>query len=93
MLPIPKVVEMDKEMKTNTINCKLLPGNAVEDSATIEELSIGFAILLQWTMKLVDHLHYQQSMKVTIILMALTIQQHNSSSSGETHLEIKLLKS
>ena len=59
MLPIPNIVEMDEEMKTKKINCKLLAGNAVEDSATIEELSIicGFAMLLQWIMRLVDHPH------------------------------------
>ena len=55
MLSIPKTVEMDEEMKT----CKLLAGNADEDSETIEELPIicGFVILLQSTITLVDHLH------------------------------------
>ena len=59
MLPIPKMVKMDEETKTKKINYKLLVGNVVEDSATMDELSIicSFAILLQWTMKLVDHLN------------------------------------
>ena len=76
MLSIPKTVEIDKETKTNKINCKLLAGNAVEDSATKEELSItyGFVILLQWTMKLADHSCYQQWMKLTIVLMTLMMQ-------------------
>ena len=59
MLTIPKTVEMDEVTKTKKINCKFLASNAVEHLTTIQELSIicGFAILLQWTMKLVDHLH------------------------------------
>ena len=76
MLPIPKTVKIDEETKTNKINCKLLADNAVEDSATIEDLSIiySFVILLQGTMKLVDYLYYQQWMKLTIVLMALMMQ-------------------
>ena len=62
MLSIPKWVEMNEETKTKIINYKFLAGNVVEDSTTIEtieKLSIicSFTILLQWTMKLVDHLH------------------------------------
>ena len=58
MLSIPKTRHINEEMKTKKINCKLLAGNAIDDSTTIEELSIicGFAILLQWTMELVDQL-------------------------------------
>ena len=50
---------MDEEIKTKKINYNSLAGNAVEDSATTEELPIicGFAVIRQWTMKLVDHLH------------------------------------
>ena len=41
MLPIPKMVKMDEETKTKKINYKLLVGNnVVEDSATMDELSI-----------------------------------------------------
>ena len=59
MLSIPKTVKMDEEIKTKKINYNSLTGNAVEDSATTEELPIicGFAVIRQWTMKLVDHLH------------------------------------
>ena len=40
MLSIPKtVLEMDEETETKKINYKLLAGNAVEDSATVEDLS------------------------------------------------------
>ena len=40
MLSIPKtVLEMDEETETKKINYKLLAGNAVEDSATVENLS------------------------------------------------------
>ena len=62
MLSIQKTVEMDEEMKTKKINCELLAGNAVKDSARRVELSIiySFAILLQWRMKLLHHLHLQQ---------------------------------
>ena len=55
----PENSENSKETETKKINCKLLANNGGEDSATIEELSIicSFAILLQWSMKLVDHHH------------------------------------
>ena len=54
MLSIPETMEMDEEVKTKKINCKLLAGNAVEDSTAIEKLSIicSFAVLLQLMMKL-----------------------------------------
>ena len=69
-------MKIDEETKTSKINCKLLADNAAEDSAAIEDLSIiyGFVILFQGTMKLVDHLYYQQWMKLTIVLMALMMQ-------------------
>ena len=59
MLSIPKTMKMEEETKTKKIDSKLLASNAVEDSVTIEEISIicGFAILVQWMMKLVDHVH------------------------------------
>ena len=59
MLSIPETVEMDEEVKTKKINCKFLAAKAAEESTTISKLSIisGFGILLQWTMKLVDHLN------------------------------------